>query len=158
MPEVKLFRIHADAILPRCYEGDVGFDLHAIEKLGIPPHETAVVRTGWALAEEPVISGSCIHGNLRTLLKIEGRSGLAMRGVWPVGGIVDPSYRGEIKVVLFNSSGTTHYISPSDRIAQLVWYPVMTGWSKFGRTVKFTEAQQTGETTRGDKGFGSSGR
>ena len=155
MPNIKLRRLHDSAILPTHDEGNV--DLYASVDAKIPPCGTAMISTGWELADEPIISGSCIHGNLRTLMKIEGRSGLASRGIWPVGGIIDPSYRGEIKVILYNSTAVTYYIAKSDRIAQFVWYPVVTSWEMWSKRVTFVETDHVNKTMRGEKGFGSSG-
>lgn len=160
MPSVRLKRCHPAARLPTQSDGDVGFDLFAAEPIDIPPLGRALVRTGWMLAAEPLVSGSCVHGNLRSLLKVESRSGLALRdGVWAVAGIVDPSYRGEVGVVMFNSNAAAAYhVRQGDRIAQLVWYPVVANWADYGRHVSFDEVDDATETTRGSGGFGSSGR
>src|SRR5574338_12403 len=146
--QVKLKRVHPDAILPTQADGNVGFDVYAVEDVMLPPGLVAMAAVGWQLAAEPVASGSCIHGNLRMMLKFEGRSGLAFKGIFPVGGVVDPSYRGELKVLLYNSSREAYLINKGDRMAQLVMTPV----------VAFSEVEDVEKSDRGEGGFGSTGR
>ena len=153
--KVLVKKIHDNATLPTQSLDDVGFDLYAAEYTDIGAGMTAVVKTGLELAADPctfIMSGR----PLRSLLKIEGRSGMALKGVWPVGGIIDPGYRGEIGVVLFNSTLRAWSVEPGDRIAQIVWYPVFAK-SKLDMDTGFCWAEETEESDRGDKGFGSSG-
>ena len=69
---------------------------------------TVAVATGIAM-EFP-----STHGAL-----VEDRSGLAVRGVTTLAGVIDPGYRGEIKVVMTNLSAAAVEIKAGDRIAQL---------------------------------------
>jgi len=86
-------------------------------------------------------------------MKVEGRSGLSVKGVFPVGGIIDPTYRGEIGIVLANVSGKDYKIAQGDRIAQLVVYVVNTSFS-----LNMVEVDAiTPNYERGEQGFGSSG-
>lgn len=159
MTVLKLKRIHPKAIIPTQRNGDVGFDLYSAADYRILPHSRQLVKTGWILAEEPIVSGSCIHGNLRLEMKIEARSGLALHhGVWPIGGIIDPSYRGELGVILYNSTFNAYDVKCGDKIAQLVLYPVVANWSEFGRKVDFEEVDTVHETERSESGFGSTGK
>ena len=153
--KVLVRKIHDHAKLPTQSHDDVGFDLYAAEETHIGPGFTAVVKTGIELAADP---GDFAIGNViaRSLLKIEGRSGMALRGIWPVGGIIDPGYRGEIGVVLYNSTLATYTAKPGDRIAQLVWYPVIAK-SLADPNIGFEWSEESDESSRGDKGFGSSG-
>lgn len=143
--------------LPKHADGDVGFDLYALCDIIIQPMSTALINTGWQLADEPIVSGACIHGNLRTMLKIEGRSGLALKGIWPVGGIIDPNYRGEICPILYNSTSSPFVIKAGFRIAQLVWYAVVADWHQYGRTIDIVEVDNVTSSNRGEAGLGSSG-
>ena len=85
--------------------------------------------------------------------QVRPRSGLAVKHgitVLNAPGTVDRDYRGEIKVPLINLGETDFIIHRGDRIAQMVIAPVVRiAW----RQVVLLE-----ETTRGDGGFGSSGR
>ena len=86
-------------------------------------------------------------------IQIRPRSGLAAKNnisVLNTPGTIDSDYRGEIKVVLINLSNTSFTINPGDRIAQMV----------FANTtqVEFEEVNDLEKTTRGDSGFGSTGK
>lgn len=148
-------RCNPKAVLPTQAEGDVGFDISSIEDIELSPGKTTVVKTGLMLAEtiEPLVLENKIVAT--PFLKIEGRSGLALRGVFPVGGIVDPQYRGEIGVMLFNSTTEPVKFPAGSRIAQFVCYFVM---SNIGCAhVAFLEKNDSSQTQRGAGGFGSTG-
>lgn len=85
--------------------------------------------------------------------KIEGRSGLASQGIFPVGNIIDPNYRGEMCVTMANMNAEPYQVRAGDRIAQFVFYTCLTI-----PDIKFEETDVVVETDRGSKGFGSSGR
>lgn len=125
-------------------KGDVGVDLKSKEHITISPGTTMVIDTGLLLAEVP-------DGYFP---KIEGRSGLAAKGIFPVGGIVDPAYRGKVGVILFNSTDLPYSISAGDRIAQFVLYRTL-NWVE--PQFQIEQVRQAEETSRGAKGFGSSG-
>lgn len=128
--------------------GDVGFDVHSAEKTTIKAGQTVLVRTGLQLAS---MSPRC--GDNNVFLKVEGRSGMALQGVFPVGGIIDPTYRGEIGIVLTNTSNKLYEIAQGDRIAQLVVYVVAVSPG-----VSMQETETVEETVRSSDGFGSSGK
>ena len=73
-----------------------------------------------------------------------------MRGVTTLAGVIDPGYRGEIKVVMTNLSAAAVEIKAGDRIAQL----------RIVRRIEaeFEEVSELADATRGPKGFGSTGR
>ena len=134
--------------------GDVGFDISSCESILIHPQRVAVVRTG--LAYGGLAAFSLSDGAIgRIFPKIEGRSGLASQGIFPIGGIIDPTYRGEIKVVLANLNDTTYTVKPGDRIAQLVFYTALITW--YHELINIEEVTTTEETSRGSNGFGSTG-
>ena len=64
-------------------------------------------------------------------------------------GVVDSDYRGEIKVALFNTSDEAFTVRDGDRIAQLMFMPVM--------QAEFIASEDLGQTGRGAGGFGSTG-
>lgn len=141
-PVIKVQRLHPSAQLPRYAHagpfGDLAADLFACEALDLAPGATGLVRTGVAM-ELP-----STHGAL-----VEDRSGLAVRGITTLAGVIDPGYRGELKVVLTNLSSDTHQVAPGHRIAQL-------------RIVEriqatFEETDTLEEAPRGVAGFGSTG-
>jgi len=133
----------AAARLPeRAYEHDAAWDLYAAEDATLPPSQRAVVGTGIAL-------GLPSHLAALTL----PRSGLAARnGISIVNspGLIDPGYRGEIRIILLNTDlETTFRVEPGDRIAQLLFLPLT--------AVHLLKAQDLDDTHRGERGFGSSG-
>jgi dUTP pyrophosphatase len=86
-------------------------------------------------------------------LQIRSRSGLALKsGVFVLNspGTIDSDYRGEIGVILFNSSEVDFEVKYSDRIAQAVLCPVA--------KASFIFQDELSESTRGAGGFGSTGK
>ena len=80
------------------------------------------------------------------------RGGLASKSIFVANapGIIDPDYRGEIMVILYNGGHETYYIQHEDRIAQLIAIQAqMTG---------IVELEITDETERGEGRLGSTGR
>ena len=140
---------HEKAVLPKQAEGDVGFDVHSVESGTILPGKTCCINTGIQQADNPP------SNHEKFFIKVEGRSGLALKGIFPVGGIVDPSYRGDIGIILYNSSDNAFVFKTGDRIAQLVIYPALATDSK--SKTEFTLSDKQHASLRGSKGFGSSG-
>lgn len=150
---------HENARLPSQEPGDVGFDLFAVEDTYLQPRGITEVRTGIALAGPPELVTLPSGVVMTPFLKVEGRSGLALTGVFPVGGIIDPSFRGEIRVLLFCLEGSSYdpkMVCEGDRIAQLVCYMTLSTSDAF--PVGFVKSEESVPSSRGDKGFGSSGR
>ena len=140
---VRLLR--ADARPPtRSRASDAGYDLCAVEPFFLAPGERAIVPTGVAIAVPDGAAGLVVP-----------RSGLAARhGISVVNGpgLVDPGYRGELKVVLVNLGQEPYKGLPGDRIAQLVLVPCLTP------PVETVEELPPSADGRGEAGFGSSGR
>lgn len=138
--EVRL--LHGAARLPsRAHPDDAGADLHAAEPLVIPPGERRDVGTGVALAIPSGFAGF-----------VQPRSGLAFRhGIMVTNspGLIDPGYRGELRVSLYNAGAEPLAIAVGDRIAQLVIQRV--------ETPAFRVVDDLDETARGHGGFGSTG-
>ena len=139
---VKLLSPHA-RLPERAYDGDAAFDLYAAEAATLPPGRRAVIGTGIALGLPPGLAALTLP-----------RSGLAARhGITIVNapGLIDPGYRGEVRVILFNTDLDEPFeVAAGDRIAQLLLL------SLAGVSLVCVEALQ--DTQRGERGFGSSGR
>src|SRR5690625_696373 len=92
---IKIKRLHQDAVLPKkAHEGDAGFDLVAVKDVIIEPGETALVPTGIALELPEGFE-----------LQVRPRSGITLKTKLRVQlGTVDSSYRGEIGVIVDNTS------------------------------------------------------
>lgn len=141
--QIKVQKLHPAAQLPRYAHtgpyGDLAADLYASVGATLLPGATLPVPTGIAV-EFPAT-----HGAL-----VEDRSGLAVRGVTTLAGVIDPGYRGEIKVVITNLSATAVEIKPGDRIAQLRIVQRI--------EARFEEVAELAEAARGTGGFGSTGQ
>ncbi|MCU1222015.1 MAG: deoxyuridine 5-triphosphate nucleotidohydrolase Dut [Edaphobacter sp.] len=141
-PRIKVLRLRTEARLPRYAHtgpfGDLAADLYASEGVVIEAGATLAVATGIAL-EFP-----STHGAL-----VEDRSGLAVRGVTTLAGVIDPGYRGEIKVVVTNLSPVAVEVKVGDRIAQLRIVERI--------EAQFEEVTELEEAPRGAAGFGSTG-
>jgi dUTP pyrophosphatase len=133
------------ATLPRkANPDDAGFDLSSCDSMIIPAKERRIVNTGIVIS---------IPKN--TYARIAPRSGLASKhGIDVLAGVVDQGYRGNIMVILYNTSDIPFEIKIGDRIAQLILESIVQVQVK--EFSDFSEITDT-ESTRGDKGFGSSG-
>ena len=131
----------------RAHEDDAAFDLHADESLRLAPGARATVATGVALALAPGTCGLVLP-----------RSGLAARhGVTVLNapGLIDPGYRGELKVVLLNTDAQQPFeLRHGDRVAQLLVLET----AAVTLAATGTAGAAFGETVRGAGGFGSTGR
>ena len=128
----------------RTRPGDAGFDLRCVEPFSLAPGERAVVGTGVAIALPEGVAGLVVP-----------RSGLAARhGLSVVNGpgLIDPTYRGEVRVVLVNLGAERYEGEAGDRVAQLLLVPFA---APLARVV---EELPPSADERGAAGFGSSGR
>jgi dUTP pyrophosphatase len=141
--EVRL--VHPDAVAPtRTRSGDAGYDLRATERISVPQDGRRLVGTGIAIALPEGIAGL-----------VTPRSGLAIEhGITLLNspGLIDPNYRGEIKVIVHNTGERRYTIEAGDRIAQLLLVPCLTP------EVRTVDELPPSHDGRGEAGFGSSGR
>jgi len=83
-------------------------------------------------------------------LRVAPRSGMSVKGIDVGAGVIDSSYRGEIKVLLINNSGGDYFILKGHKIAQLILERCSNA------NIEFVESLD--ETSRGESGFGSTGK
>jgi len=124
------------------HEGDAGLDLRSAEDVVLGPGERALVSTGFAMA---LPEGYAAF--------VQPRSGLAAKhGISIVNtpGLIDCHYRGEVKVILVNLGQEEFRVRKGDRIAQMVIQRV--------ESAEVVEVEELDETSRGEGGFGSTGR
>lgn len=141
MPErLEFMRLHAAAKLPtRGSLYSAGLDLYAIERLSIPAHARAGVRTGLAVSIPQGFYG-----------RVAPRSGLAVKhGLDVLAGVIDSDYRGEIICALINHGDEAIEIEAGMRVAQLIIESIATPEPAWGEDLS--------ETARGARGFGSTG-
>ena len=141
---VNVKKLNKDALLPTYGSyASAGADLYAYisADLTVFPGETVMVPTGLSFEIPPGFAGL-----------VCARSGLSVKkGLAPANkvGVIDSDYRGEIIVALFNHSAAPAVISPSERIAQILFVPAY--------TADFLPADELAATSRGRGGFGSTG-
>lgn len=132
--------VEAAKLPTRADDGAIGYDLSTVIPVSIPPGSQAVIYTGLAVAIPEGHYG-----------RIAPRSGLAFRYRATVhGGVVDASYRGEVKVLLMNHGHDTIEFDKGDRVAQLICERASTPEPEW--------ADELPKTGRGEKGFGSTGQ
>lgn len=147
--------------LQRATEGSSGYDLRAdlsVDRIIDPGHRW-LISTGLYLEMPKGLEG-----------QIRSRSGMAIHHgviVLNAPGTIDSDYRGEIKVTLLNTSGTPFTVLPRDRIAQLVFCPVMPFMEDLVHEIhhgrdwnprRVMNLSDLDETVRGSGGHGSTGR
>lgn len=170
--KIRIKKLNPNAVLPKYAHGwqeDAGMDLCAVEQTILAPNVPTLVKTGLSI-ELP----SGYEAQIRP------RSGLALKhGITVLNspGTIDPSYRGEIGVILLwcgwkpnwhcmggtpfdgsglpwpvaNESDMRYLVSPGDRIAQMViaQYEAIDEWQ---------EADELSDSARAATGFGASGK
>jgi dUTP pyrophosphatase len=142
---LRVQRLDPDLPLPaQQHPDDAGYDLHAREDTTLAPRGgRAIVPTGLAVAIPAGYAGFVLP-----------RSGLALKhGITCLNtpGLIDPLYRGELKVLLVNTDPEQEYtVRRGDRIAQLVIQAV--------QMVEWIEVDELDTTVRDTYGFGSTGR
>ena len=136
----------------QAHETDAGWDLFSTEEILIYPSKQLKLSTNIAVQASFVDPED--SKKWKIMFKIEGTSGNASKlGLFPIGGVVDQEYIGEIGVVLCNHGIDPIKIEAHKKIAQLVpmCIPKINSVKYLGIKDEF------GTTSRGTKGFGSTG-
>ena len=145
MAKVLIKRLDSAVQLPAYKStGASGMDLMAFIKkpINIKPNSSSLIPTGLSVA---------FSENFE--IQIRPRSGLAAKNnisVLNTPGTIDSDYRGEIKVIIYNHSNKDFIINNGDRIAQMVFTPVV--------KMELEETKELPQTLRGNDGFGSTGK
>lgn len=141
---IAIKKLHEQAVLPK-YQTEQAAGMDLVACINVPvviePHQRVIIPTGLAIAL-PVGYEA----------QIRGRSGMAARfGVMPANGLgtIDADYRGEIGVILLNTSDEVFTIEPGMRVAQMVI-------ARYEKIV-WEVIDELEETKRGAGGFGSTG-
>lgn len=125
--------------------GSAGLDLRAAinEPITIAPGQTVLVPTGIAVhIADPTLAGVILP-----------RSGLGHKNGIVLGnlvGLIDSDYQGPLMISCWNRSDTAFELNPLDRLAQLVFVPVV--------QAQLTVVDSFSTTDRGTGGFGSTGK
>ena len=123
---------------------DLGYDIFALEAVELWARASLRVRTGIAVEARHPETGVGLG------LLVRDRSSMAARGVAVTGGVIDAGYRGEIQILLTNLTDEAIRLDAGDKIAQMIPVPVLTG--------AVERVEELGDSSRAEKGFGSSGR
>lgn len=148
--KIQFRKRHPDVPTPSYkHVGDSGMDLAYF------PEDSADPIILWVLPGDTILVPTGIYLEMQDLsieCQIRSRSGLSLKGITVANspGTVDQSFSGQVMVILKNSSNTVFEVKPGDRIAQMVFMPIL--------KVELIEVNEiTAETTRGSNGFGSTG-
>ena len=136
----KLQALNIDFKAPRT--GDAGYDLYSVAEYVLAPQQRVLVETGLHI-EIP----------LNYVGLVKDRSSVASAGLHTMAGVIDSSYRGELKILILNVGDSDYTISIGQKIAQLVIVPIYT------ETVELVDSlEMLTDTDRGVEGFGSTGK
>jgi dUTP pyrophosphatase len=134
-------KLSGTALLPKYgRNGDAGLDLHANQDVVLDPNCRQLIKTGIAMAIPDGYVGL-----------IWDRGGMAAKnGITTMAGVVDSNYRGEVGVVLLNTTSESYVITAGDRIAQMLIQPVV--------SAILEQVEELDATNRGAGAYGSSGK
>mgnify|MGYP001567158588 FL=1 len=139
---VKVKKLHPEAVIPKyAHKGDAGMDIYSVEELIIPLKERRLIKTG--------LSFEIPEGYE---IQVRPKSGLALNHgltILNTPGTIDSGYRGEICVILFNTSDKDYQVKKGEKIAQIVLKKV--------ELMDIEEVNELSDSSRGQGGFGSTG-
>jgi dUTP pyrophosphatase len=137
--DIRIKKIHQNAKVPAyAHAGDAGLDLFSCVDMVIGPGETMPVPTGIRMAIPAGYVGL-----------VWDKSGLSIKGIHRLAGVVDAGYRGEVRVVMVNLGREPFIVKAGMKIAQMLIQPV--------EAPTIVEADDLDDTSRGEGGFGSTG-
>ena len=123
------------------HDGDAGLDLYILENQEILPGETKLIKLGISCQPEDGVAYFLFPRSSisKTPLRLSNSIGL-----------IDGGYRGEIMAVVDNIKHEANTIEPGQRLFQLVGMD--------GSPIHFKLVDELSESTRGEGGFGSTGK
>jgi len=140
--QLKIKKLHPDARIPTyAHEGDAGMDLYAIDSILVKGNGgRASVGTG--------LSFEIPHGYVGLIWE---KSGLSHKhGLKTFGGVIDAGYRGEVNVGLINLSPEDYLFEKGHKVAQMLIQKI--------EHPEIVETTELSATSRGEGGFGSTGK
>ncbi len=138
--ELKVKKVRMDAKLPQYgHTGDAGLDLFSSIDFVLEKGQVEAIPSGVKVAIPDGYVGL-----------IWDKSGVSLKGVHRLAGVIDSGYRGEVKVVMINLSDKPFAIDKGMKIAQMIVQPIT--------MVRVVEAEDLDNTSRGEGGFGSTGK
>ncbi|KAG6483952.1 hypothetical protein ZIOFF_060745 [Zingiber officinale] len=116
--------------------GAAGYDISITHAQDIPARNRSLLSTG-----------ICIQIPQNTYARIAPRSSAALQGIIIMGGVIDSDYRGEVKIMAFNTTNDDIFLEKQECIAQLILEQIS--------TPSVREVEVLSSTSRGMLGFGS---
>ena len=141
MLRVKVKKVHSKAVLPiYAHKGDAAMDLFASETVILRPDIQQAVPTGIQMEIPKGYVGL-----------IWDKSGLSIKnGLKTLGGVIDSGYRGEILIGMINLLKENYILEQGHKVAQMI--------IQKKENVVLEEVDELGDSERGQKGFGSTGK
>ncbi|MEK7227544.1 MAG: dUTP diphosphatase [Patescibacteria group bacterium] len=138
---LKVKKVYPDAILPSyAHVNDAGMDLYACEEVVVLAGKSARIKSGIAVEIPDGYAGLCWD-----------KSGLSMNhGIKVLAGVIDPGFRGEVVMAVFNLGKEDYTFKKGDKVMQVLIQKV--------ENANIIEAEKLSESARGEKGFGSTGK
>jgi len=138
--KLKVKKIQIDAKLPQYgHMGDAGLDLFSSIDYVLEKGQVEAIPSGIKVAIPDGFVGL-----------VWDKSGVSLKGVHRLAGVIDSGYRGEVKVVMINLSDKPFAIDKGMKIAQMLVQPIT--------MVRVVETEDLDDTSRGEGGFGSTGK
>ena len=140
--KIKIKKINPEAIIPHySHEGDAGMDVYSVEDSVIKFNERKSISTGLAFEVPRGFE-----------IQVRPKSGLALNNgitILNTPGTLDSGYRGELKVIIFNTSNQSYQVKKGEKIAQIVL-------ARY-EEAEIEETNELSQTKRAEGGFGSTG-
>lgn len=139
--KIKIKKLNPEAKIPKhAHYNDAGMDLFAIDAFEMSPNERKTIPVGIAVEIPDGYVGL-----------IWDKSGLSHKyGLKTFGGVIDAGYRGEVCVGLMNLSNESFKFEKGHKVSQLLIQKI--------EHIEFEEATELNDTSRGEGGFGSTGK
>jgi dUTP pyrophosphatase len=139
--KIRVKKLHPEAKLPTyAHPGDAGMDVYALEEMEVLPGQVVKVRSGIAMEIPEGYVGLCWT-----------KSGLANNHKIKISsGVIDSGYRGEVLLGVINLGLEPYTFKKGDKVLQMLIQPV--------ERPELVEAEELSDTSRGEGGFGSTGK
>jgi dUTP pyrophosphatase len=139
--QLKVKKLDKEAKLPEyAHPYDAGMDLFALEEVKIKPGEIARIRSGVAMEIPEGFVGLCWD-----------KSGISMKnGIKVLAGVIDAGFRGELVMGVINLGNKEYVFEKGHKVMQMLIQPV--------EIAEIIECENLSDTSRGEGGFGSTGK
>lgn len=139
--QLKVKKLHPDAVIPSyAHPWDAGLDICTVEEITLAAGERKMIPTGLSYEIPEGFVGL-----------VWDKSGLAKNhGITNLGGVIDAGFRGESFILCMNTGSEPYTFRKGDKVAQMLIQPVS--------IVEVSEVEELSDTTRGDGGWGSTGK